>query len=124
MRGKPLPTQPPVHDRRIKAAVLADPGPAFFGQDSFPAVKAPIQLWASERGGPRAQVDAIERGLPAPHEYHVVGNTGRAPVGGHLIFFLCPPALAQVNPEPCTDAPGFDRAAFHKQFNADVLAFF
>jgi predicted dienelactone hydrolase len=22
------------------------------------------------------------------------------------------------------DAPGFDRAAFHKQFNADVLAFF
>jgi predicted dienelactone hydrolase len=24
----------------------------------------------------------------------------------------------------CTDAPGFDRVAFHKEFNADVLAFF
>jgi pimeloyl-ACP methyl ester carboxylesterase len=24
----------------------------------------------------------------------------------------------------CTDAPGFDRIAFHKQFNSDVLAFF
>ena len=123
VRGKPLPTQPPVHDRRIKAAVLADPGPAFFGPDSFAAVKASVQLWASERGGPRAQVDAVERGLPAPHEYHVVANTGGAPVG-HFIFFLCPPGLAQAEPEICTDAPGFDRTAFHKQFNEDVLAFF
>jgi predicted dienelactone hydrolase len=26
--------------------------------------------------------------------------------------------------EICTDAAGFDRAAFHKTFNAAVLAFF
>jgi predicted dienelactone hydrolase len=32
--------------------------------------------------------------------------------------------LANNRPELCTDAPGFDRAAFHKQFDADVLAFF
>jgi hypothetical protein len=24
----------------------------------------------------------------------------------------------------CVDLPGFDRVAFHKEFNADVLAFF
>jgi len=35
-----------------------------------------------------------------------------------------PPALAKAVPEICTDAPGFDRAAFHKEFNAAVLAFF
>jgi predicted dienelactone hydrolase len=32
--------------------------------------------------------------------------------------------LAEAVPEICTDAPGFDRGAFHKKFNADVLAFF
>ena len=37
-------------------------------------------------------------------------------------FGLCPPVLA--NNPGCKNAPGFDRVAFHKQFNADVLAFF
>jgi len=32
--------------------------------------------------------------------------------------------LAEVIPEICADPLGFDRAAFHEQFNADVLAFF
>ncbi len=27
-------------------------------------------------------------------------------------------------PEVCTDPPGFDRAAFHKAFDAEVVAFF
>jgi hypothetical protein len=54
----------------------------------------------------------------------VVPNTGRAPVGGQLIFFLSPPGLARAKPDICTDAPGFGRAAFHTQFNADMLAFF
>jgi predicted dienelactone hydrolase len=27
-------------------------------------------------------------------------------------------------PDICTDPPGFDRAAFHKDFDARVLAFF
>ena len=53
-----------------------------------------------------------------PHEYRVVSNAG------HLAFFLCPPALVKARSEVCVDAPGFDRVAFHAQFNADVLAFF
>jgi predicted dienelactone hydrolase len=60
----------------------------------------------------------VEKKLPATHEYHLVANAG------HLAFMLCPPELAKKRPEFCTNAPGFDRAAFHKQFNADVLAFF
>lgn len=43
---------------------------------------------------------------------------------GHFAFFLCPPALVKERPELCADAPGFDRGAFHAEFNADVLAFF
>jgi predicted dienelactone hydrolase len=66
------------------------------------------------------------------------------PNSTHFAFlFLCPPGiegtvgsacrqgLIRCGPEPekrvrviCTDAPGFDRAAFHQQSNADVLAFF
>jgi predicted dienelactone hydrolase len=64
-------------------------------------------------------VAAVDRGLPAAHEYHVVPNSA------HFAFLTpCPPVLAKVRPELCTDAPGFDRVAFHKQFDADVLAFF
>jgi predicted dienelactone hydrolase len=106
------------HDPRIKAAVLADPGPTFLTTDSFAALTVPVQLWASERGGPPERVAFVEKSLPATHEYHVVPNSG------HFAFLLCPPALTTRRPEICTDAPGFDRVAFHKQLNADVLAFF
>ncbi len=66
-------------------------------------------------------VAAVDRNLPARHEYHLVPNSG------HFAFLSpCPPS-AKDNPalaEICTDAPGFDRVAFHTQFNADVLGFF
>jgi predicted dienelactone hydrolase len=115
------PTQPVVHDPRIKAAVLADPGDRFFTAESFAAVKVPVQFWASERGNEYVtpeSVAAVDRNLPAKHEYRVVPNAG------HDVFHICPPAVAKPVPETCADAPGFDRVAFHKQFNADVLAFF
>jgi predicted dienelactone hydrolase len=119
-----IPREPVVHDSRIIAAAIADPLAIFFTAKarSFADVKVPIQLWASERGGdgvlPEA-VAGIDKGLPAPHDYHVVANSG------HFAFFApCPPALTTAAPEICTDAPGFDRAAFHKTFNAAVLDFF
>jgi predicted dienelactone hydrolase len=82
----------------------------------------PVQLWASEFGGDGVmdrQVAAVDSTLSAEHEYHIVPNSG------HFAFLIpCSPALAEALPEICTDAPGFDRAAFHNQFNADVLRFF
>jgi predicted dienelactone hydrolase len=114
--------QPLTHDQRIKAAVVADPLSDLFAADSFAAVKIPVQLWASERGGDGVtpeSVAAVDRGLPSKHEYHVVPNSG------HFAFLTpCPPALAEARPELCTDAPGLDRVAFHKQLDAAVLAFF
>jgi hypothetical protein len=83
-------------------------------------------------------VAAVDANLPAKHEYHVVPNST------HFAFlFICPPGLEEAvrsacrrglvsrcSPEPeknvreiCTDTPGFDRVAFHKQFNVDVLTF-
>jgi predicted dienelactone hydrolase len=43
----------------------------------------------------------------------------------HLAFLApCSPALAKAAPDICSDEPGFDRVAFHADFNAKVRAFF
>jgi predicted dienelactone hydrolase len=56
--------------------------------------------------------------LPTPHEYHVVLNST------HFAFLSpCPPAAATAHSDLCKDAPGFDRVAFHKELDAEVLAF-
>jgi predicted dienelactone hydrolase len=70
--------------------------------NSGSAVKVPVQLWASERGGrglPHVSpglpegVAAVDGSLPAKHEYHVVPNAG------HFAFtMICPPALAKNTP--------------------------
>ena len=119
---KEFPPQPLTHDPRIKAAVIADPPTVTFTASSFGAVQVPVQLWASEFGGDGVlphSADIADSKLPSKHEYHVVPNAG------HFAFLApCAPALARELPQICLDAAGFDRVAFHCQFNADVLAFF
>ena len=111
-----------VHDPRIKAAVVADPFGGVFAADSFKDVRAPVQLWASERGGDGVSpqnVAAIAGWLPEKPELHSVPNSR------HFAFLApCPEELTKSAPEICVDGPGFDRAGFHKEFNADVVAFF
>jgi predicted dienelactone hydrolase len=110
------------HDPRLKAAVIVDPLAIFFGPDSLKGVTVPVQLWESARGGDGVtpeMVAAVEQTLPAKPDYHVV------PEAGHFAFLApCPAAMAKAVPEICTDAPGFDRVAFHKELNAEALAFF
>jgi predicted dienelactone hydrolase len=107
------------HDPRVKAAVIADPLSVFFTASSFGEVRIPVQLWASELGGDGVlphSVDIVDKNLPSKHEYHVVPNSG------HFAFLA--PCPAEQIPYLCKDAPGFDRVAFHAQFNAEALAFF
>jgi predicted dienelactone hydrolase len=115
------------HDPRIKAVVVADPSFRLgtlvfpFTPDSLAAIKVPVQLWASQYAGDGLfpeHVAAVDKMLPAGHEHHLVASAA------HFTFMLCPPGLADRRAEMCTDAPGFDRAAFHKKFDAAVLAFF
>jgi predicted dienelactone hydrolase len=118
-----IPAQVITHDPRIKAAVIADPGFTFlFELAALKAVTVPIQLWSSEHGGggvtPQSVVD-IGNMLPSKPDYRLVPNAG------HFAFLApCSPAQASTIPRICVDAPGFDRVAFHKEFNAEVLAFF
>jgi len=112
---------PPVRDARIKAAVIVDPL-SFFDAEGLNQVAVPVQLWASARGGDGVtpdDVEAIRRNLPVPPDWHVAANAG------HFAFLApCAPAMAKALPEICNDGAGFDRSAFHADFNARVLAFF
>jgi len=111
-----------VHDPRIKAAVIADPLGIFFAADSFRNVSVPVQLWGSERGGSGVTPESVRdiaAWLPTRPDFRVVPNSQ------HFDFLSpCPTELAKARPEICDDEPGFDRPAFHKEFNAAVLAFF
>lgn len=123
MSDNDIPPHPAGYEPRIKAFVLADPLSFFADPSTLQAVKAPIQLWSSARGGmgvAPGDVEAIAGGLPVRPEFH------RVPNSTHMSFiFPCTQAFAKTNPpQVCTDPPGFDRAEFHKNFNAEILTFF
>jgi predicted dienelactone hydrolase len=111
------------HDKRVKAAVVAAPAVSYlFGPGSLKDVKIPIQLWlaSNDNQAPDAWNTAlIRQELPKPPEEHVV--TG----AGHYAFLPpCNEALAKQAPQICADDPRFDRHAFHRDFNREVVAFF
>lgn len=115
------PKQSYVHDTRIKAAVIADPLNVFSGE-SLKRVAIPVQLWASEQGGDGvtpASVAAVRTGLGTASDYRVASGAG------HFAFLApCSAELAETLPGICRDPAGFDRAAFHRDLNVQVEAYF
>jgi predicted dienelactone hydrolase len=112
-----------VHDPRIKAVVAAAPALGFtFGPEGLAHVRQPVQLWRAgdDQVLPHPYyAEAVRLALPTPPETHVV------PHAGHYDFLApCPPVMVQRNPEICTSEPGFDRTAFHAEFDREVVAFF
>src|SRR5271169_1933611 len=117
--------QPPnwVHDPRIAAAVIASPALGYaFSAEALAAVTVPIQLWRGDSDEilPHPNyAQAVYDRLAVKPEYHVVRNAG------HFAFLApCTPSLAAMVPEICHDPEDFDRAAFHREFNPAVVAFF
>jgi predicted dienelactone hydrolase len=110
------------HDPRIKAMVVADPlSIVFQTAESVKDVAIPLQLWRSQTGaGSVASPETIAmlaRLLPRKPDFRTVPNAL------HLSFLTpCPETMR--SSEACTDAPGFDRAAFHRKFNDAVVKFF
>jgi predicted dienelactone hydrolase len=112
----------PAKDTRIRAAVIADPIPGFFTQSNLAAISIPVQYWRAEVGIGIIDPDGtarIARALPGKPEIHNVPAS-------HFAFLApCSPHLAAALPRICTDKPAsFDRAAFHREFNASVGRFF
>ena len=112
-----------VTDARIKTAVIAAPALGFtFAPDGLKNVKVPVQLWRAENDvvvpHPR-YAEAVRLALPEAPDNHVVQNAG------HYDFLApCSDALASIAPPICTSAAGFDRAAFHVGFDAEIVKFF
>ncbi|SFJ41057.1 alpha/beta hydrolase family protein [Bradyrhizobium sp. cf659] len=113
----------PIQDARIRTAVIVDPAPGVLTRENLAAVKVPFQFWRSQFGGPGvgdgSGTERVAEGLPGKPEIHVVP-------AGHFAFLApCSAELAAAVPRICTDVPaGFDRVAFHREFNTAVMQFF
>jgi predicted dienelactone hydrolase len=121
--GRDAPPDAWIHDSRVKAIVAAAPAFGFtFGRAGLKNVHTPVQLWRPEddRHQPYpGYAQAIRDALPKAPEYHVVAGAG------HYDFLPpCSVQLAKLHPEICADPTGFDRAAFHRRFNREVVLFF
>jgi predicted dienelactone hydrolase len=121
--GSPdLATQVFVHDRRIRALVVAAPALGFTFAHGLSSVTQPMQLWRADDDHvlPAPDyADAVRKALPSPPEFHSVAKAD------HFDFLApCSDALAKVAPMICPSAPGFDRAAFHVMFDKAVVTFF
>ena len=110
-------------DGRIRAAVVAAPALGFtFSPDGLKDVKVPVQLWRADNDvvvpHPR-YAEAVRLALPEAPDYRVVPNAG------HYDFLApCSEALASIAPAICSSSAAFDRAAFHADFNSEVVKFF
>jgi predicted dienelactone hydrolase len=117
-------TRIPPTDTRVRAAVIADPPTGLFTKDNLSAIKIPVQFWRAEVATPTVDVDPqgtarVARSLPGKPDIHNVPAS-------HFVFLApCSPELAAAVPRICTDMPpGFDRVAFHREFNAAMIRFF
>lgn len=112
-----------IQDARIRTAVIVDPAPGVLTRENLAVVKAPFQFWRSQFGGPGvgdgSGTARVAEGLPGKPDIHVVP-------AGHFAFLPpCSAELAAAIPRICTDTPaGFDRAGFHREFNAAVVKYF
>ncbi|WP_298330994.1 prolyl oligopeptidase family serine peptidase [Asticcacaulis sp.] len=114
----PAPSMP--SDTRLKALVVAAPALGFTFTEGLKDLSLPVQLWradADEILPAPDYADAVRQALPQPAEFHAVPNAGH-------FDFLAPCVDVNLAPHICKSRAGFDRAAFHDAFNAEVVRFF
>jgi predicted dienelactone hydrolase len=110
-------------DRRVRAIAAAAPAFGFtFDRAGLASIDIPVLLWraAEDRHQPNPWYEeSLRAALPRPALYHVEPNAG------HYAFLPpCNDRLRAIAPSVCLDAPGFDRAAFHRRLNGELVRFF
>jgi predicted dienelactone hydrolase len=110
-------------DDRVKALVLLAPAAIWFMTDgALRGVRVPILMLTAEKDEYTSEEHAeiIKRGVPDPAQidHRIVPNAG------HFSFLSSFPA-AMTSPAfpPSQDPPGFDRARFHEEMKAEIVAF-
>ncbi|WP_242112524.1 alpha/beta hydrolase family protein [Luteimonas aquatica] len=113
---------PPTVDARVRAAFSMAPLSLIIGDNDLKDVRNPVFLYASSKDQvllPEENARRIRPLLPNLYRYREIEGAE------HYVFLPpCPQALAEAVPQICTDPPGVDRAAVHRQVNADAVAFF
>jgi predicted dienelactone hydrolase len=111
------------HTPGLRALVLLAPAAGWFMPPaSLDQVAVPVLLLrgAADTVTPAFHADIIRHGLPAGASLTEVVVPG----AGHFSFQTpFPPALVSPAFAPAHDPPGFDRAAYHPQLNAQIAAF-
>jgi predicted dienelactone hydrolase len=123
--------RPPIrwaHDARVRAAVVAAPAVGYaFPPDGLSAVTIPVQLWEAQDDAIVEDSPAIIAGLLTHADRRIVAGAGHfsflAPCGWRMSALIAVMRLGGT-PDICGDPDGFDRVAFHRQFNRAVIAFF
>lgn len=109
-------------DPRIKAAFAMAPLSLIFDKPGVASVNRPVFLYYG-------QDDHVLN--PAYNVLHIaplvksLADIKMIPRAGHYVFLSpCSAQLTKEAPDICTDPPGVDRAAVHRQIDVDALAFF
>jgi predicted dienelactone hydrolase len=103
----------------LKALVLLEPYGALFDRAGLDAVTGSVLIYRALQSDLRAEGNALALAANLPRQPQLI-----AVPGGHLVFVdPCPPAMAAQVPEACSDPPGVDRAAIHRQLEEQIVAF-
>jgi len=108
------------HDARVKAAVIAAPGYGFtFVPNGLSNVTVPVQIWS---GAADISVPTASNAVPVQAALGSRAELRVVPGAGHFSFLV--PCGLIGPPLLCRDAEGFDRKAFHRSFNEEMVRFF
>jgi predicted dienelactone hydrolase len=112
----------PTADRRVKAAFVMAPLSLIFDQAGIATINRPVFLYYGSNDHvllPPDNAAQIRPWIRTLTGYKVV------PGADHWVFLApCSAQLAKELPTICSDPPGVDRVAVHKQIGADAVAFF
>lgn len=113
---------PPTADARVRAGFAMAPFSILFDADGLKAVRNPMFLYTGTQDEvllPIENAQRISKLLPNLYRFREIQGAG------HYVFLApCPAAMAEETPMICSDPPGIDRAALHRQINDDAVEFF
>lgn len=117
-----IPQPPATADARVRSGFAMAPLSLILDADGLKDVRKPVFLYIAQADHvlpPDENGRRIRGLLPNPAGYREIEGAG------HFVFLApCSDELARDAPAICTDPPGMDREALHRQIAADAVAFF
>lgn len=103
----------------LRALVLLEPFGALFGKDDLQPLDMPVLIYHALQSDLKAEGNALSLASNLPKTPRQV-----AVAGGHGVFIApCPPIFSADAAGLCSDPPGVDRAAVHRQVEVEVSDF-